>query len=248
MESWILTCQLADAQSTLCVCALSLASPFFPQLHHIQSVQLSTFFVLFLFRCFFVSRIGNVWTLHLQSKIDSTDQTVEHDQEVGWRLCCASAFGLFWLDSFDEKKVLWKGLGLFLGFSRFKHQRYGQVAQCEGIPGFGLAWCCWQFWSPETATKMPGILKKSLKLYSSHALVALGRWIQASFEGLGRVSLFLLSALCSLTGVADASAMFSLTKTCVDCLLQFGNLFFQCFYIRKCIAFTAPGDLSLWNV
>lgn len=57
--------------------------PFFPQLHHIQSVQLSTFFVLFLFRCFFVSRIGNVWTLHLQSKIDSTDQTVEHDQEVG---------------------------------------------------------------------------------------------------------------------------------------------------------------------
>lgn len=59
--------------------------------------------------------------------------------------------------------------------------------------------------------------------------VALGHWIQASFEGLGRVSLFLLSSLCSLTGVADASAMFSLTKTCVDCLLQFGNLFIQCF-------------------
>lgn len=83
MESWILTCQLADAQSTLCVCALSLASPFFPTTSPYPIVQLSTFFVLFLFRCFFVSRIGNVWTLHLQSKIDSTDQTVEHDQEVG---------------------------------------------------------------------------------------------------------------------------------------------------------------------
>ena len=68
------------------------------------------FSFFFSFVAVFVSRIGNVWTLHLQSKIDSTDQTVEHDQEVGWRLCCASAFGLFCLDIFDEQKSVVKRL------------------------------------------------------------------------------------------------------------------------------------------
>ena len=115
-----------------------------------------------------------------------------------------------------NKKVLWKGLGRFLGFSRFKHQRYGQVAQCEGIPGFGLAWCCWQFWSPEIATKKWSFTVLMRCTWSLDPGLFWRPWSSFAIPPFGPLQ----SHRC---GWCICYVFFK--KTCVDCLLQFGNLF-----------------------
>ena len=110
----------------------------FPQLHHVQSFDLSTCFLFFCFKD---------WKC-MDSTLAKQDRLHRPDSWTwprGWKVVLCQCFWSILTRFYWWNKVLWRGLGRCLGFLGFNHQRYGQVAQCEGIPGFGLAWCCWLF-------------------------------------------------------------------------------------------------------